>query len=159
MGLIAMILLGLLIAAAPVESELLWKGWQSGRIGRELMPQPYRDRESLRDLWHQRFSEQSMERADAVLNVVCDAFLFNPGHRYKLSPDDTILSIYLARYPDIDSWLWQQLVGYDIKEIETVLESLNKRLGFQESYFRRDMTIAEIVEMCSTPMSPPAARL
>ena len=70
------------IAALAVVS-ILWASWGSGRLFREPIPAPYRDRESQQTAWQQRYGDPLLN-VDAVLTVFCDAFSFNADDRYKL---------------------------------------------------------------------------
>jgi hypothetical protein len=142
MELLFPVLLGIVLIPIIVASVLWWHSWRSGRAFCCLVPRVYRSRESQEHLWRQHFGDDAMPRADRVLTIVCDSFLFNPDHRYQFSPDDRIVDIY--RRCHLPTWLaW---LDSDAGEIESLLKGLGKDFGFDNSQWHQDLTIGEIVE-------------
>ena len=142
----------LLITASIIlltAGKIVWDSWQSGRIWRERMPRPYRDREHSENIWKQRFNSQAMKNVDDVLQMICDAFLFNPDQRYLLLPDDKISDIYRSCYPRSGLWYW---FSADRMEVESLFISLQKKFNFQTSEWHNDITINEIVNSFCPPM-------
>ena len=51
------------------------------------LPSLFCERDSQEAGWRERYGDERLEIADAVLLLVCDAFCFNPEERHKLKPD------------------------------------------------------------------------
>ena len=130
-----LILIGIV---ALVAVGILWDSWRSGRVLCSPLPKPYRNRETREAVWRQRYDAEAMEKADAGLKMLCDAFTFSPDDRYKFVPDDRIMDIYRGRYR------WQTLC--DSLEIESLTMALEKELGVEASRWHPEVTLGEIVD-------------
>lgn len=137
-GYILLLAIGLLVVLG-----ILRESWQSGRLFCAPLPRPYRNRDSQQDEWRGRYGEDADE-VDAVLTIVCDAFLFNPDDRYKLKPDDRIMGIYEAVYPRWKVWL-----ATDSMEIETLAMNLDENFGIETSEWHPEITVSEIIALAA----------
>jgi hypothetical protein len=120
--------------------------WRSGRVLWSVIPKPFEKRHSQEFVWRQRYPEERLATADTVLRMVCDAFTFNPDHRYQFAPDDRVQDIYRALYP----WwkLWQ--LG-DMMEIVSLVSHLSGDLGIDISQEYPNITLGDIVERAGKP--------
>jgi hypothetical protein len=83
-----------------------------------------------------------MGDADAVLTMLCEAFMFNPDDRYKFGPDDQVTDIYRARYPR-----WKGCWSGDSMEIESLMVDIEKQYGIEIEDWRPDISLGEIVDL------------
>lgn len=125
---------------ALVLAGIIWDSLRSGRAFCAPLPPPYRSRGSQEDAWRQRWDAEAMEKADALLKMLCDSFSFNPDHRYNFAPDDRLQDIYRSRYP---RWKFWQLG--DSMEIESLGMSLEEQFGIDISEQYPSVTLGDIV--------------
>jgi hypothetical protein len=130
-----LILLGLPILVAVA---IAWDSWRSGKAFRSPLPRRYRNRDSQEAIWHERYSGE-MGIADTVLLMLCDAFTFNPDHRYMFRPDDRYIDLYRGRYP------WWKVA--DCMETERFGMELEKRFGIDVSKRIAEITLGDIVDL------------
>ena len=137
------ILLLLLLAVASI----LWDWRQSGRLFCGPLPRPFRNRQSQVGTWKQICPDGTIDKADALLLIMCEAFGFNPDDRYRFSPTDRLVDVYRACYPRWKFWS----VG-DNMEIESLMLELSRKLAVDEEDWSTDITLGEIVEMMQSPL-------
>jgi len=73
--------------------------------------------------------------ANEILLVFCDAFGFPMDERYKFTPDDRIMDVYIALYPP----RWSMS---DSLELETLVTSLQERFRLRVSRFDSGETVS-----------------
>lgn len=78
----------------------------------------YWDRRCTGKLWRVRFPEASKDEIRRFLQMFVDAFAFRESQRLKFSPEDEIMGIYRALYPERD---WP-----DALELETLTKMLRE---------------------------------
>lgn len=136
----AFILLLLFILAIA----LVWHWWTQPPFFVPL-PSPFCDRDSQEAAWRERYQDEHLEIADAVLLLVCDAFCFNPEERYKLHPDDQIMGVYRGQYPP-GGTLWSQA---DDMEMETLTLTFNQAYLTETSQWHADITLGQLVDLAA----------
>jgi hypothetical protein len=129
---------------------LLWDWRRSGRPGRRPIPRPYRDRASQETLWRERYQGAQLLKVEHILMLVCDAFMFNPDHRYQLAPEDRLLDVYRACYPP-----WKIA---DSMELESLMMDLSKEdaIEFPDN---PDITLGDLVDLSIRKREPDMSRL
>jgi hypothetical protein len=108
------------------------------------LPSPFCDRDSQEAEWRERYQDEHLEIADAVLLLVCDAFCFNTDERYKLQPDDQLMDIYRGCYPPAKKW-----PRADCMEVETLMFTFNKKFLTETSQWHTDITLGQLVELAA----------
>jgi hypothetical protein len=108
------------------------------------LPRPFCDRDSQEAEWRERYDDEHLEIADAVLLLVCDAFCFNPEQRYKLQPDDQVMDVYRGCYPPAKKW-----PGADCMEMETLMFTFNKEFLTETSQWHAAITLGQLVELAA----------
>lgn len=108
------------------------------------LPSPFCERDSREAEWRERYDDERLQIADAVLLLVCDAFGFNPEERFKLKPDDQIMDIYRGRYPPCQKW-----PNADCMEVETLIFTFNNKFGTDTSQWNDDITLAQLVDLAA----------
>jgi restriction endonuclease Mrr len=88
-------------------------------------------------MWRQQWEPPAMEKVDAVLKALCDAFGFNPDQRYQFAPTDRPHEIYRRYYR------WQRSV--DSMEIESLAIHLKEEFGVDIAQGYPEITLGEIV--------------
>jgi hypothetical protein len=96
------------------------------------MPKPYRYRPCQGKAWRRAFPTASKEEMREFLTIFGDAFAFSGGKRLKFHPDDPILSIYRAIYPENG---FNGFFDTDMLELETLEEEMETCYG--PSFLRR----------------------
>lgn len=128
---------------ALVAANLIWNSWRSGRAFCSPLPQPFRSRESQEDAWRRRYyNAESMAKADAVLRMVCEAFLFNRDSRYRFVPDDRLRHIYQSCYPRWKFWRFG-----DSMELESLSFAFRKEFGIEIAQHFPDITLGGVVNL------------
>ena len=122
---------------------LAWHWWRQPPFHAPL-PSPFCDRDSQEAEWRERYEDEHLEIADAVLLLVCDAFCFNPEERYKLQPDDQIMDVYRGRYPPGKKW-----PRADCMEMETLIFTFNKKFLTETSQWHADITLGQLVDLAA----------
>lgn len=130
-----------------VSAKILWDWKFSDCPFHTPLPHPYRDRNSQEEVWKHRCQGDALDRADALLRTLCDAFSFNSDDRYRFAPTDRIRDIYQACYPRWRFWI----VG-DSMEIESLCIDLSRKFAVEAGSWHADITLGEIVRMMQTPM-------
>lgn len=125
-----------------VSASILWDWRQSGRLFCGPLPRPFRDRQSQVAAWKQICPDETIEKADALLLIMCEVFGFNSDDRYRLAPTDRLMDVYRACYPRWKFWN----VG-DNMEIESLMLDLSRRFSVGDACWHSDMTLGEIVGM------------
>lgn len=119
--------------------------WLSQRPLYVPLPSPFCDRDSQEAEWRERYDDELLQIADAVLLLVCDAFGFNPDERYRIKPDDQIMDIYRGRYPPRKSKRPQA----DCMEMETLIFTFNKKFMTENSEWHADITLDQLVDLAA----------
>jgi hypothetical protein len=117
---------------------LLWDWWHSGWLGRRPIPRPYRNRASQEALWRERYQGNQLLKAEHILALVCDAFMFNTDYRYLFAPEDRLLDVYRACYPR-----WKIA---DSMELESLMMDLDKEDTI-ELPDNPDITLGDLVNL------------
>jgi hypothetical protein len=125
-------------------ASILWDWRRSGRTFFHPLPSPFRDRKSQESTWRQAYPEK-MSMADALLRALCEAFHFNPDHRYRFAPSDRLMDVYRACYPRWKFWN----IG-DNMEIESLIMELQRRFQLSDADVL-EMTLAEVMEWMDSP--------
>ena len=87
--------------------------------------------------WRRRFPESPTPDIREFLDIFTDAFGFSSASRCYFSPDDRVLEVYRALYPD--------RFMADALELETLESRLRQRYGIDmESFWREDITLGEV---------------
>lgn len=126
--------------------SILWAWRRAGRLLGAPLPHPFRNRQSQESAWKHISQNGTIDKADACLRSLCEAFGFNPDDRYRFAPSDRIRDVYRACYPR-----WKFWNPGDNLEIESFLCELNKRFAVKAESWRSDITLAEIVELMKPP--------
>jgi hypothetical protein len=132
----------LLLVAASVLRD--WR--QSGRLFCAPLPRPLRNRHSQVGKWKQICPDGTIDKADALLLTLCEAFSFNPDDRYTFAPTDRLVDVYRACYPRWKFWN----VG-DNMEIESLMLELSRKYAVDDEGWSTDITLGEIVGMIQSP--------
>lgn len=136
------VILALLGIVALAVAGFLWDWWRSKRFGCGPMPRHYRDRGPQETLWRSRYGDETFGTVDAVLQMLCEAFMFNPADRFKLAPDDRLRELYRACYP---RWkIWNQA---DSMEIETLVLDLEERFETELPDLYPEISLGDLVEL------------
>ncbi|WP_146528301.1 hypothetical protein [Novipirellula artificiosorum] len=134
----------LLLLSVIAASSILWDWWLSGRLFCKPLPRPYRDRHSQLAAWERTCSDEVMDKTDALLQTLCEAFSFNPDDRYRFSPNDRIMDVYRACYPR-----WRFWKISDCMEIESLMMDIQRRFQLSDTEVL-EMTLAEVAELMSS---------
>lgn len=103
----------------------------------------YWDRTCTGFLWKRRFPKASSESIRQFLNIFVTAFMF-PNRELKFSPDDRILDVYGALYPDRST--------PDALEVETLAQLIAKQYGIEiATIWRNDITLGELYANVTAP--------
>ena len=90
--------------------------------------------------WINKFPHCSKESIREFLTIFVDAFLFDAKKRLKFKPDDRIMDVYYASYPE-KGWA-------DALELEYFAKSMKTRYGVDlYTVKNNDVTLGEIFEM------------
>lgn len=127
-------------------ASILWDWRRSGRMFCHPLPHPFRDRQSQESTWRQTYPEK-MGMAEAMLRTLCEAFSFNPDHRYRFAPTDRLMDVCRASYPRWKFWR----IG-DNMEIESLRVELSKQYAVEVESCLTDITLGEIVGMMQSPV-------
>ena len=137
----------LILLAVLVGGIILWDFRRSRRLFCVPLPRPFRGRESQATAWRKIGDEALLEKADAFLSMLCEAFSFNPDDRYQLARDDPIMDVYHACYP---RWMFWRIA--DSMESESLIMDLSRRFDFDDEELS-ELTLGEIVGLIQP--SPP----
>ena len=130
----------LLLVVALLVTGVLWSSWRSHRMFCVPLPRAYRSRDSQETNWRRDYPEE-MQKVALLLELVCEAFCFNPDHGYHFAPTDRIMGIYRAHYPR-----WQFWNFGDSMEIESLMTELNERFGVADDNWHANITLGELVK-------------
>jgi hypothetical protein len=83
-----------------------------------------------------------MEKADTVLRMLCEAFLFNWDNRYMFAPDDRLQDIYQSCYPRWKFWR----LG-DSMELESLSLALRNEFGIEIVEHCPEITLGGLVDV------------
>jgi propanediol dehydratase small subunit len=87
--------------------------------------------------WRRRFPEAPKPEIREFLDIFTDAFGFSRARRCYFSPDDRVLEVYRALYPD--------RFMADYMELETLESRLRQRYGIDmQGFWREDITLGEV---------------
>lgn len=131
----------LILLVVLVGGIILWDSRRSRRLFCVPLPRAFRGRESQENVWRNICDYALLEKADAFLSMLCEAFSFNPDDRYQFAPDDRIMDVYRACYP---RWMFWRIA--DSMEIESLMMDLSRRFHFDDEEFY-EMTLGEIVKL------------
>lgn len=112
------------------------------------LPVPFDGRLPDEHLWRGGFGDD-FARADRVLCIFCDAFMFDPEERYRFRPEDSIPEIYCAVYPSRNT--------PDCLEHLFLIEGLEKEFGFKfdDSRLEKIESFRQIVDEIRKHLEPP----
>jgi len=106
--------------------------------------QTYWDRACTGARWRRRFPEARTSDIPEFLTIFIDAFIFHRSRRLCLSPDDKVMDIYRALYPE--------KFMADSMELEKFRKAIKKRYGVDFLHiWRQDITLGEIFERVQRP--------
>ena len=131
----------LILLVVLVGGIILWDSRRSRRLFCVPLPRAFRGRESQGNVWRNICDDALLEKADAFLSMLCEAFSFNPDDRYQFAPDDRIIDVYRACYP---RWMFWRIA--DSMEIESLMMDLSRRFHFDDEELS-ELTLGEIVEL------------
>lgn len=115
--------------------------WHARGAGR--MPEVYLRRSCQGTGWRRRFPSAPKERIRAFLSLFVESFAFAAGDKLKFSPDDKLLDVYRALYPN--RWL------PDALELETFAKGLESRFGVRlEALWSEQITLGEVFKAVQT---------
>jgi len=134
------VLIGLAVCVALA---LAWSWWRTGTFGATVTPARYRKRGSQEAVWTDRHPGTSLDVAERVLHLVCDAFRFAAKDRFLFAPDDKVAEIYGAVYPRRGISLLQFA---DEMELESLLLDLDREFALDEFPLDKETTIGRIVD-------------
>ena len=86
--------------------------------------QQYRERESTKSIWTQRYSQSEIPIIERVLHLFCTSFGFWENDKkdwFKFLPEEKLFDIYEAIYPPQKFW-----PRFDGLEFEELVEGLEK---------------------------------
>lgn len=96
----------------------------------------YWDRACTGFQWRRRFPDAPKSDIRGFLQLFVEAFAFRQSRRLCFSPDDKVMEIYRALYPERMA---------DAMELETLASLLQKRYGIDAANFwKEDITLGEI---------------
>jgi propanediol dehydratase small subunit len=99
----------------------------------------YWDRACTGFRWRRRFPDAPKAEIREFLDLFVDGFAYPKSHRLCFSPDDRVIDIYCAQYPD--------KFMADCLEMETFCQLLEERYGVDVTKFGFDgITLGEIYE-------------
>ena len=97
----------------------------------------YWDRACTGGLWRQRFPDAPKSEIRDFLALFVDAFAYKQSRRLSFSPDDKVMDVYRAQYPD--------KFMADALELEFLARKMQKRYGIDvTSFWREDITLADL---------------
>jgi hypothetical protein len=134
----------LTLLALIVAATILWEWRRSGRLFCRPMPRRFWNRQSQEAVWKQTCKNEQLDKADALLRTLCEAFSFNPDDRYHFAPTDRISDVYQAFYP---RWRFWQMA--DCMEVESLMMDLQRRFQLNDAEVS-EMTLAEVVELINS---------
>jgi propanediol dehydratase small subunit len=113
--------------------------WSVANDQRRRALQHYWDRACMGIRWRRRFPASPKSDIREFLDMFTDAFGFSRASHCYFSPDDTVLTVYRALYPD-------KLMA-DCLELETFCKMLEKRYGIDfDKLWHEKITLGEIYE-------------
>ena len=105
----------------------------------------YWDRACTGTLWRRQFPEAQKSDIREFLAIFVDAFMFTRSRRLCFSPDDKVMDVYRALYPEN--------FMADSMELETFCKALKNRYGVDFfTQWRRDITLGEVFEQVQRPV-------
>jgi hypothetical protein len=112
----------------------------------------YIDRACQGALWRRKFPEASKNDIRHFLRFFASCFAVRKKHMLLLSPADTLLEIYRARYPS--------RADPDALEFETLSKELQRKYGLSlEKIWRDALTLGELFSyILNTQQGTPADR-
>jgi hypothetical protein len=123
-------LLAFLIGASYV-------AWLVSNAQRRRALERYWNRACMGIRWRRRFPESLKSDIREFLDIFTDAFGFSRASCCYFSPDDRVLEVYRALYPD--------RFMADSMELETLNSRLHKRYAIDmRSFWREDITLGEL---------------
>jgi propanediol dehydratase small subunit len=109
----------------------------------------YWDRRCTGKLWRARFPQAPKDDIRHFLHVFVDAFGFSDSRRLKFSPDDEILIIYRALYPERG---WP-----DSMELETLMLMMHKEYAVDVTEaWHEGMTLGDLFRLTKRAESQPS---
>lgn len=105
----------------------------------------FRGRQSQEVDWKQSFHSEELDKADALLETLCEAFSFKLDHRYQFAPTDRIMDIYQACYPR-----WRFWKISDCMEIESLTMDIQRRFQLNDAEVS-ELQLAEWVKLIKLP--------
>jgi len=131
----------ILAVSIAVVSWLAWRFYHQVPPRRAFVA----SRDSDIGAWEANISSGNLTLAQAVLEEVCDAFLFKPTDAWRLRPDDKLRSIYGAAYPS-------KLGLPDAMEYEILFDALHRKFSVTKRQLRNlwasEPTLGDLVAIC-----------
>ncbi len=103
---------------------------------------PYWERACTGICWKRRFPDASKAEIREFLDLFVNAFAFHPQRRLCFFPDDHVMEIYRALYPE--NWTADSL------ELETFASLLRETYGLELNACRDDITLGELFDLTRT---------
>ncbi len=120
--LITCLVIAIFVLGTFVERRLMRHYWQRACTGR---------------LWRQRFPAASKTEIRQFLDVFIESFGFADRRRLCFAPDDRVMDVYRALYPD--------RFRADAMELETLVRSLQRRYRVEIlGSWRDDITLGDL---------------
>ncbi|MEJ5991657.1 hypothetical protein WG902_16760 [Ramlibacter sp. PS3R-8] len=127
----------LLALALFVSAGLAWNHFFGG-----FAPAPFGSRSCQGTAWKRAFPAASKEQIRGFLSTFTDSFAFRASERLQFAPDDRIMSVYRAMYPDSG--------GMDALELETLAMLTERRYGVRLAELWSDrLTFGELFAACA----------
>ena len=103
----------------------------------EKLPMPFGARLCQGSTWRRLFPDASKEEIRLFLSTFIESFAFRDREKLKLNPNDQLLDIYRALYPQ----KWQA----DAMEFETLNDDLEAKYGVTlNSIWRESLTLGQL---------------
>ena len=114
--------------------------YMRGRVSRPSR-QFVLDRTPDEALWARQYSEEDAAVVREARSAITDAFLLRGDDAGRLMPDDRLIDIYRAAYPDPEA--------PDALEFETLWDHMRDELRLPESELRglSDMTVGQVADI------------
>jgi hypothetical protein len=107
----------------------------------DQIPKFYRKRNCQGIYWRRRYPNVPKEEIKKYLQIFIDAFAFKDKHRCKFKPEDKVIDVYNAMYPN-------KFLSADGMELEDFAISLEQtyKIDF-DKIWNEDMTLGQIFEL------------
>ncbi|HPN84417.1 MAG TPA: hypothetical protein PK821_03675 [Victivallales bacterium] len=114
----------------------------------DQIPKLYRYRNCQGIYWRRKYPNVPKEEIKKFLQIFIDAFLFKKKHICKFKPDDKIMDIYNAIYPN-------KFLSADSMELEELFVDLQNEYKIDlNKIWSKDITLGQIFENIIKEKSP-----